>query len=128
MDSAVGDTGKGSETQPPVVLRVAREIDAGDPGKGATPAQPRAAPGPATPAQPRAAPGPATEAWCWRVLCANWCTRWAMDEQLRAMMPPRDSDFRDSLPPPLEDVYAAYRPYVQDGKWTMGLLRVRGEA
>ena len=48
MDSAVGDTSKGSETQAPAVLRVEREIDDGDPGKGATPAQPRAAPGPAT--------------------------------------------------------------------------------
>ena len=116
MDNPAGEeaVGKGAGAELPAgntELGVVRESDE-DPGKAAK-------------AAPRPAPGPATENWCWRVLCANWCTRWVMDEELRALMPPRHSDYRDSLPLPLEEVYAAYRPHVQDGKWTMGLLRVR---
>lgn len=35
-------------------------------------------------------------------------------------------DYRDQLPPTLEEVAAHYAPIVQDGKWTFGLLEMWG--
>eukprot|EP00884_Botryococcus_braunii_P006425 jgi/Botrbrau1/15784/Bobra.4_1s0136.1 len=39
---------------------------------------------------------------------------------------PPPGDYRDQLPPTLEEVAAFYAPIVQDGKWTFGLLEMWG--
>lgn len=38
----------------------------------------------------------------------------------------RTGDYRDQLPPTMEEVAAYYAPVVKDGQWTFGLLEMWG--
>lgn len=69
-------------------------------------------------------------AYVWYHACRNcvagtvggWIGCWTPDQEMRERLPRRHSDYRDSIPPSLEDVHAVYSRHVRFGRWTFGLL------
>ena len=52
----------------------------------------------------------------------GWIGCWAPDSEMRKRIPKRHSDFRDSVPPSLQDVHDIYSKHVRYGRWTLGLF------
>jgi len=58
------------------------------------------------------------------IVTSSWITCWAPDEEFRAKLPKRHSDYRDAVPPTMKDVVTAYSDRVRKGYWTFGLLEM----
>jgi Cys-rich protein (TIGR01571 family) len=53
----------------------------------------------------------------------TWVSSWAPPEELRSKFL-RHVDYRDYLPPSMQDVVTAYRSHVRESMWTVGLLEM----
>lgn len=56
-----------------------------------------------------------------RVYHSSYCACWKPDDEFRAHMPLRHSDYRDKVPVPFEEIEEEYARYVTPGQWTVGL-------
>lgn len=52
----------------------------------------------------------------------GWIGCWSPDPEMRSRLPKRHSDYRDFVPPSIDDVHDIYSRHVRYGRWTLGLL------
>ena len=73
-------------------------------------------------------PSPICKIWyhmcldCVSGTAGGWIGCWSPDEEMRKRLPKRHSDYRDFVPPSIEDVQTMYSRQVRYGRWTLGLL------
>ena len=57
--------------------------------------------------------------WVKAMATSSWVAAWHPQPELRARLPA--GNFHDSALEDLDAVTAAYRPYIAEGRWTLGL-------